>query len=82
MKKMHEFDREGKEVFINDDDEREAHMRNTKYATVFDDGKAMSLRSNSNSGCNIHYLSTPLRPANNGMAFPKNSAYRDVFSDA
>ena len=79
---MYQFEREGKRVFINDDRERERHMRSTKYATVFDDGTAQSLRSSRDSGCNIHYLPYPLRPVNNGMAFQKNSVYREVFSDA
>ena len=54
-------------------------MMSSKYATMFDGGKAMSLRS---KDCNVYYLPIPLRPANNGMAFQKNSVYRDVFSDA
>ncbi len=79
MKQMYKFHSQGYKVFIPDDVEREEAMMTRKYATMFDDGKAMSLRS---QNCNIYYLPIPLRPANNGMAFPKNSVFRDVFSDA
>ena len=79
MKKMYEFDRSGKKVFINDDDERKDFMKSKKYVTMFDDGKAMSFCT---EDCNVYCLPIPLRPANNGMAFQKNSAYRVVFSNA
>lgn len=80
MRQMYEFERRGERVFIEgDDSRREQRMRAHKYATLFDDGKAMSLRS---ADCNVHYLPLPLRPAYNGMAFQKNSAYRGLFSDA
>ena len=54
-------------------------MMTSKFATFENDGYVMSLRT---KDCNIYYMAQLLRPVNVESGFQKNSAYREIFSEA